>query len=72
MLKQHGSLEQALADGRFSTIADELRLYRRIATMDAAAPLPRLGATPPDWHRASAKAAELGLNALSGRLAERG
>ncbi len=29
VLKQHGSLEQALADGRFSTIADELRLYRR-------------------------------------------
>ena len=29
VLKQHGSLEQALADGRFPTIADELRLYRQ-------------------------------------------
>ena len=46
VLKQHGSLEQALADGRFSTIADELRLYRRIATMDAAAPLPPARARP--------------------------
>ncbi len=72
VLKQHGSLDQALADGRFPTIADELRLYRRIATMDAAAPLPQLRSTPPDWAQASAKAAELGLNALSGRLAERG
>jgi DNA polymerase-1 len=71
VLKQHGSLEQALADGRFSTIADELRLYRRIATMDAAAPLPPLGPTPPDWARASATASELGLNALAKRLAER-
>jgi 5'-3' exonuclease len=72
VLKLHGSLEQALADGRFATIADDLRLYRRIATMDAEAPLPALGPTPPDWKRASAQAAELGLNALSGRLAERG
>ena len=71
VLKQHGSLEQALADGRFSTIADELRLYRRIATMDAAAPLPPLAPTPPDWARASATASELGLNALAKRLAER-
>ena len=47
--KQHGSLAQALADGRFSQIADELRLYRDIATMDPDAPLPELGPTPPDW-----------------------
>ena len=38
VLKQHGSLEEALAAGRFAAEADELRLYRRIATMDAAAP----------------------------------
>jgi DNA polymerase-1 len=71
VLKQHGSLEQALADGRFPTIADDLRLYRRIATMDAQAPLPPLEATPPDWAAASAYADELGLGALSRRLAER-
>ena len=71
MLKQHGSLDQALADGRFPTIADDLRLYRSIATMDATAPLPELGPTPPDWRGASAHAAELGLGALSRRLQER-
>ena len=71
VLKQHGSLDQALADGRFPTIADDLRLYRSIATMDATAPLPELGPTPPDWRGASAHAAELGLGALSRRLQER-
>src|SRR5207245_8181243 len=41
VLKRHGSLEQALADGRFPMIADDLRLYRRIATMDADPPSPQ-------------------------------
>ena len=68
VLKRHGSLEQALADGRFPTIADDLRLYRRVAAMDAQAPLPKLGPTPPDWARASEHAEELGLGALSRRL----
>ena len=44
LLAQYGSLDAMLADGRFSTIADDLRLYRRIATMDAGAPLPALDA----------------------------
>jgi DNA polymerase-1 len=71
LLKQYGTLEAALAEGRFSTIVDELRLYRRIATMDASAPLPPLGPTPPDWARAAAHARELGLNAVAARLDER-
>ena len=54
LLSQYGSLEAMLADGRFSTIADDLRLYREIATMDAGAPLPPLGPTPPDWAQAAA------------------
>jgi DNA polymerase I len=68
VLKQHGSLEQALADGRFPHDAENLRLYLRIATMDAGAPLPKLGPTPPDWRRAAAFASELGLGNLAGRL----
>src|ERR1700693_4777066 len=48
VLRQHGSLAQALADGRFPQIADELLLYPDIATMDAGAPLPKLAATAPD------------------------
>jgi DNA polymerase-1 len=68
LLRQYGTLESALAEGRFPTIADELRLYRRIATMDADAPLPKLGPTPPDWTTAAAAASGLGLNALATRL----
>jgi DNA polymerase-1 len=71
VLRQHGSLAQALADGRFPTIADDLRLYLRVATMDADAPLPKLGPTPPDWAGAARHASELGLGNLAGRLEER-
>jgi DNA polymerase-1 len=71
VLRQHGSLAQALADGRFPQIADGLLLYRDIATMDTKAPLPKLGPTPPDWPRAAAFARENGLGTLAARLAER-
>jgi DNA polymerase I len=71
VLKQHGSLAQALADGRFPHDAENLLLYREIATMDAEAPLPKLTPTPPDWARAADHAHELGLGALEGRLRER-
>jgi DNA polymerase-1 len=68
VLKQHGSLAQALADGRFPQIAEELLLYRDVATMDASAPLPELRPTPPDWRSAAAHASKLGLGNLAGRL----
>lgn len=71
VLKQHGSLAQALADGRFPQIADELLLYREIATMDPKAPLPLLGPTLPDWARAAAHVRELGLEGLARRLESR-
>jgi DNA polymerase-1 len=71
VLKQYGTLEAALAEGRFPTVADELRLYRRIAQMDAGAPLPELGAQEPTWGRAAEAAGALGLGALARRLAER-
>jgi DNA polymerase-1 len=71
VLREYGTLEAALAAGRFAPIADDLRLYRRVATMDAGAPLPDLRETPPDWSRAAAAARDLGLDALSRRIAER-
>ena len=71
ILRQHGSLEGALADGRFPGIADDLRLYLRIARMDAGAPLPELVPTPPDWAQAARYADSIGLGALAGRLEER-
>jgi DNA polymerase-1 len=42
LLRRYGSLEKALAAGRFAAQADTLRLYRSIATMDKSAPLPPL------------------------------
>jgi DNA polymerase-1 len=72
VLKQHGSLEAALDAGRFPNVADELRLYRRIAQMDAGAPLPPLGPQEPTWAHGAERARELGLNALATRLDDRG
>ncbi|HWB23187.1 MAG TPA: 5'-3' exonuclease [Gaiellaceae bacterium] len=71
ILNEFGSLEAALAAGRFATVADDLRLYRQIATMDNAAPIPELGDQEPTWARAAEAARALGLNALAGRLDER-
>jgi DNA polymerase-1 len=71
ILRQYGSLEAALQAGRFGAEAEKLRLYRSIASMDAKAPLPRLGAQKPNWLRAAAAARELGLGALAGRLEAR-
>jgi len=68
ILARYGSLEAALADGRFATEAEDLRLFRRIATMDASAPLPPLEATPPTWAGASSFLDRLGLRAVAERL----
>lgn len=68
LLRRYATLEHALAEGRFSAQADELRIYRRIATMNAAAPLPPLPDCTPTWERAAALAREWELNRLSERL----
>lgn len=44
LIERYGSLDAALAAGRFPAMADTLRLYRSIATMDKKAPLPSLRA----------------------------
>ncbi len=72
LLSRYGSLENALADGRFTADADKLRLYRSIATMNAAAPLPALPDQAPSWGEAAALARDWGLNRLADRLAELG
>jgi hypothetical protein len=64
------TLEDALADGRFAAEADDLRLYRRIATMDTTAPLPPLDDQTPTWSRAASLAREWELNRLAERLDE--
>ena len=70
VLRQYGSLESALEAGRFSAEAEDLRLYRRIATVDASAPLPPLEDQSPTWAEASDLTREWGLNALADRLAK--
>jgi DNA polymerase-1 len=69
ILNEYGTLEAALAAGRFAAEAEELRLYRRIAAMDASAPLPSLSSQAPRWAEATTKARDLGLNQLATKLA---
>ncbi len=68
LLAQYGTLEAALEQGRFAAEADDLRLYRHIATMDPEAPLPPLDDQEPTWDEAAALAREWGLERLAGRL----
>jgi DNA polymerase I len=69
LLAQYASLQAMLDDGRFAAQAEELRMYRRMATLDASAPLPPLKSQRPKWAEASAFVRELGLNALADRVA---
>ena len=68
LLAQHRTLEDVLAAGRFAAEAEDLRLYRRIAVMDASAPLPSLSPQSPDWAGASGFLEELGLGAVAKRV----
>ena len=68
LLRRHGSLEALLGDGRFVEQAEDLRLYKRIATMDADAPLPDMQDQAPTWNVAAALARELGLQRLAERV----
>ena len=69
VLREYGTLEAALEAGRFSAEAEDLRLYRRIAALDASAPLPPLEDQNPKWAEASALVREWRLNQLADRLA---
>jgi exodeoxyribonuclease III len=68
LLRRYGSLEALLAAGRFSAQADELRLFRSIATMNAKAPLPLIRDQKPTWKEAAALANKWRLKQLSKRL----
>jgi len=70
VLRIYGSLEAAVDAGRFASQAAALRLYRAIATMDAAAPLPALPDQTPSWENAAALAREWDLTRLAARLDE--
>lgn len=68
LLQRFGSLEALLAAGRFVGQAEELRLFRSIATMNPKAPLPRIRDQKPMWKEAGALAKKWHLEQLSARL----
>jgi exodeoxyribonuclease III len=70
LLRRYGSLEAALDAGLFPELAQKVRLFRSIATMNAKAPLPRLRDQKPSWQRASDLARKWQLKALAERLAK--
>jgi DNA polymerase-1 len=70
LLRKYRTLEQALLSGRFPVQAEELRLYRKIAAMDASAPLPSLRSQKPKWPEGAKLAREWQLNRLADRLAQ--
>jgi DNA polymerase-1 len=68
LLARYATLEEAIAQGRFASQAESLLLYKRIATMDAGAPLPSIAKQKPSWDKAAALAREWDLNKLAERL----
>jgi DNA polymerase-1 len=70
LLSKYATLEDAIGDGRFPLQASELQLYRRIAAMDATAPLPLLHDQMPNWGRAATLVRSWELNHLVDQLEE--
>ncbi len=68
ILAEYGTLDAAIEAGRFPAEREDLLLYRRIATMDASAPLPSLADQTPHWAGASTFCSSLGLGNLAGRF----
>ncbi|MGB9366536.1 MAG: 5'-3' exonuclease H3TH domain-containing protein [Xanthobacteraceae bacterium] len=68
LLRKHGSLEEILAAGKFPALAEQLRLFRTIATMNPKAPLPQLPDQTPTWGKAAALATAWELKQLASRL----
>lgn len=68
LLAAHGSLEGIFAAGLLADQADDVLVYRRIATMQRDAPLPALDDAEPTWARAAELARSWGLDGLARRL----
>jgi DNA polymerase-1 len=70
LLRKYGSLAAILKAGRFAQQAEDLKLYRSIATMDKKAPLPSLVEQKPTFAKAATLARKWQLMQLAGRLEE--
>jgi DNA polymerase-1 len=71
VLKKHGSLDAALQQGGFPTIADDLRTYLRMARLQYEAPIPELPDAEPTWEPAAELVERWGHNAVGKRLRDR-
>jgi DNA polymerase I len=71
VLKKYGSLDAALQEGGFPTIADDLRTYLRMTRLQYEAPVPDLPDAQPTWERAAELVERWGHNALGKRLRDR-
>jgi DNA polymerase I len=68
LLREFGTLDRLLTKGRLNAQAEALRLYKRIAAMDATAPIPALDDKIPTWDKAARLAEGWELNNLARRL----
>jgi DNA polymerase I len=68
LLQRYGTLEQAIAQGRFAEQGDQLKLYKRLATMDATAPIRLIDDQVATWNKAAILARDWGLDRLADRL----
>jgi DNA polymerase-1 len=68
LVRRYGTLESMLKAGLFPKQAEQLRLFREIATMNAKGPLPRLPDQAPTWDKAAALARDWELQQLADRL----
>jgi DNA polymerase-1 len=68
LLRKYGTLDAILEAGRFPGQANDLRLFKRIATMDPSAPVPTIADHRPTWSRAAKIAREWDLARLADRL----
>jgi len=70
LLQTYPDLDAMLAAGRFQAEAEKLLLFRQIATLDPAAPMPDVPDREPDWEACAQAADELGVPRLAGRMRE--
>lgn len=68
LLKKYGTLDAMLADGKFASEAEALKLYQRIARMVRDVKLPAIPSRAPDWAGGAQLARAWELNGLANRL----
>jgi DNA polymerase-1 len=71
VLRKYGSLDAALQEGGFPTIADDLRTYLQMTRLQYEAPVPDLPDAQPTWERAAELVEKWGHGALAKRLRDR-